>query len=634
MTRVLLRKELRSLRPFLFVVFAVLLADLVDALLVPFGTRSFPDRLQSLSDELAILPILLGFAMGVNLLVREIDDGTLGFLDGLPLRRRTIFAAKMQAAMLVLMVFPAGALLLNAALHLATRSSLDYALQPSLLLTMFGLCCLVTLVALTAGMLLGFLRYVAWLVLALCAIGIRLLQDPMPSAAVLNTADLLTLRFTGNAWQLPMATIWTQLGAAVLFASLAFALFCSAGKVHVRVQHGGALRRWLARLGIALMVAAAVAGFSRLVERGKEDGEGHGAGNRADALEFAPIASAHATTRHYSFSYPALSSARVRPLIDEADRTFGAVAALLGIEGGAPIDVDLSGTIENHAGTAYLDRIRMSVNGESATSVLAHETAHVFARRLAGGARAHQLDHMMVLNEGLAAWIENKLDKQGGGGAGVNEQQELAAAIVSARRLVTPRQLTDQAAFIGAVDENLKYPLGAILVDVLVHCYGATAPRTLLRAMASEDFPRDLEGYVLWQTAFQVARFDLDLVLDDYARRLKQLESAYARQIAQLPRPRGSVVEQDEEYVIALRFDLPIPQHAMPLVRYRPGKAGDASSYRTRYAQLSEDGIYTAEVPESMMMRGEVCFQPGVLLDAVIMYEPWVCLPLDSASGD
>ena len=634
MTRVLLRKELRSLRPFLFVVFAVLLADLVDALLVPFGKRSFPDRLQSLSDELAILPILLGFAMGVNLLVREIDDGTLGFLDGLPLRRRTIFAAKMQAAMLVLMVFPAGALLLNAALHLATRSSLDYALQPSLLLTMFGLCCLVTLVALTAGMLLGFLRYVAWLVLALCAIGIRLLQDPMPSAAVLNTADLLTLRFTGNAWQLPMATIWTQLGAAVLFASLAFALFCSAGKVHVRVQHGGALRRWLARLGIALMVAAAVAGFSRLVERGKEDGEGHGAGNRADALEFAPIASAHATTRHYSFSYPALSSARVRPLIDEADRTFGAVAALLGIEGGAPIDVDLSGTIENHAGTAYLDRIRMSVNGESATSVLAHETAHVFARRLAGGARAHQLDHMMVLNEGLAAWIENKLDKQGGGGAGVNEQQELAAAIVSARRLVTPRQLTDQAAFIGAVDENLKYPLGAILVDVLVHCYGATAPRTLLRAMASEDFPRDLEGYVLWQTAFQVARFDLDLVLDDYARRLKQLESAYARQIAQLPRPRGSVVEQDEEYVIALRFDLPIPQHAMPLVRYRPGKAGDASSYRTRYAQLSEDGIYTAEVPESMMMRGEVCFQPGVLLDAVIMYEPWVCLPLDSASGD
>ncbi|WP_305824377.1 hypothetical protein [Massilia brevitalea] len=630
MTRVLLRKELRSLRPFLFVVFAVLLVDLVDALLVPFGTRSFPDRLQSLSDELAILPILLGFAMGVNLLVREIDDGTLGFLDGLPLRRRTIFAAKMQAAMLVLMVFPAGALLLNAALHVATRGSLDYALQPSLLLTMFGLCCLVTLVALTAGMLLGFLRYVAWLVLALCAIGIRLLQDPMPSAAVLNTADLLSLRFTGNAWQLPMATIWTQLGAAVLFASLAFALFCSAGKLRVPMQGSGMLRRWLARLGIALMVAAAVAGFSRLVERGKEDRAGHGAGNRADALEFAPIASAHATTEHYSFSYPALSSARVRPLIDEADRTFAAVAALLGIEGGAPIDVDLSGTIENHAGTAYLDRIRMSVNGESATSVLAHETAHVFARRLAGGARAQQLDHMMVLNEGLAAWIENKLDKQ----AGVNEQQELAAAIVSARRLVTPGQLTDQAAFIGAVDENLKYPLGAILVDVLVHRYGATAPRTLLRAMASEDFPRDLEGYVLWQTAFQLARFDLDLVLDDYARRLKRLESTHARRIAELPRPRGSVVEQDGEYLIALRFDLPIPQHAIPLVRYRPGKAGDASGYRTRYAQLAEDDTYTAEVPESMMTRGEVCFQPGVLLDAVIMYEPWVCLPLDSANGD
>ena len=635
MNGVLLRKELRSLRPFLFVVLAVLTVDIVDAFLVPFGTRAFPDRLQTLSTELAILQIVLGFALGANLLVREIDDGTLDFLDGLPLRRRTIFAAKVQAALLVLLIFPAGTLLLNAALHAATRGSLDQALRPSLLLTMFGLSCLVTTVALTAGMLLGFLRYVAWLVLALCAIGIRLLQDRVPSAAILDTTDLLTLRFTGNAWQLPMATIWTQLGAATLFAALAFALFCSAGKTRARVRHGGALRRWSARIGIALMVAAALAGISLLVERSKAGrGENGGAGSgRADALEFTPIAGAHATTRHYSFSYPAMSSARVRPLIDEADRTFGAVAALLGIEGGAPIDVDLSGTIENHAGTAYLDRIRMRVNDgghENARSVLAHETAHVFAMRLAGGARGRQLEGMMVLNEGVAAWVENKLDGQ----AGVTQEQELAAAIVSARRLVTPRQLTNQIAFIGAVDENLKYPLGAILVDRLVQRYGPAAPATLLRALAREDFPRDLEAYVLWQKAFQLASFDLDLVLDDYARHLKRLESTHARRIAQLPRPRGSLVDEDDEFSIALRFDLPVPEGATPLVRYRPGKAGNAANYRVRYGQLSDAGTYSVEVPENIITRGEVCFQPGLILDALVMYEPWVCLPIDAVDGD
>ncbi|QNA87996.1 hypothetical protein G4G28_05000 [Massilia sp. Dwa41.01b] len=128
-------------------------------------------------------------------------------------------------------------------------------------------------------------------------------------------------------------------------------------------------RRWLVRLGIALMVAAMLAGFMLVAKRDRQGKDGSaGDSDRADALEFVPIAGAHASTRHYSFSYPALSSARVRPLVDEADRTFAAVASLLGIEGAAPIDVDLSGTTENHAGTAYQDRIRMHVNGKDATS--------------------------------------------------------------------------------------------------------------------------------------------------------------------------------------------------------------------------------------------------------------------------
>lgn len=631
MNGALFRKELRSLRPFVFVVLALLLMEVVDVFLLPFDARSFHDRLHSLSDDLGIMQILLGFALGVNLLVREIDDGTLAFLDGLPLTRRAIFAAKIRAAMLVLLIYPVGALLLNAALHAATRDSLNHALRPSLLLTMFGLCCLATVVALTAGMLLGFLRYVAWLVLALGAVGVKLLEDPAPSAAAaLNTADLLSLRFSGTAWQLPMATIWTQLAAALLFGSLAFALFSSAGLVRARVQRIGTPRRWLVRAGIALMVAAVLAGAVLLAERSRNARDDSTHVDEADALAFMPVAGAHASTRHYSFSYPALSSARVRPLVDEADRTFEAVSALLGIEGGAPIDVDLSGTVENHAGTAYLDRIRMRVNDRSATSTLAHETAHIFAMRLAGSPRARQLEHMMVLNEGLAEWVESKLGKQ----AGVTPAHELAAAVVSARRLVTPRQLTDQAAFTSAVDENLKYPLGAILVDRLVKRYGAAAPKTLLLALASEDFPRGLEGYALWQTAFQLARFDLDLVLDDYARHVKQLETAYARRIAQLPRPRGSLVEEDEEYVLALRFDLPLPEGALALVRYRPGKIGDASSYRFRYAKRSEAGNYTVEVPENIITRGEVCFQPGVLVEGLILYEPWVCLPLESAGSD
>lgn len=645
MSGALLRKELRSLRPFLFVVLAILLVDLIDVFLTPFGAPPFSGRMGSLSEELVALQILLGFALGTSLLVREIDDGTLNFLDGLPVTRRAVFGAKITAAMLVLLILPCGLLLLNGVLHGTTRNSLDATLQPALFLTMFALSILVTAVALASGMLLGFLRALAWLVLVLCATGVKLLQDYKPSlAAALDTADLLTLRFSGGGWQLPWTTIWTQLGAALLFGGAAFALFSSAGKVRAGVQRIGRARRWLKRLLLALMVVAAIAGLVKLIERSRS-ADVATRGNAASAVEFVPIASAHATTSHYSFTYPALSSARVRTLVKQADGTFDTVAGLLKTEGGAPIDVDLSGTTDNHAGTAYLDRIRMQVRDEEAIATLAHETSHVLARRLAGGARSRQLEDMMVFNEGLAEWVETAIKKD----PEVTGQHELAAAIVSSRRLVTPRQLTDQDAFASAVDENLKYPLGAILIERFIARYGPAAPKTLLLALGRADFPRDLKGYVLWQTAFQLAGFDLDLVLDDYARYLKQLEPRYARQIAQLPRPRGSLVEsaqgnEDDEddagddaaesgdYAIALRFDLPVPRGATPLVRFRPGASTDSARYRTRYGQRATDGKYSVAVPGNIVTRGEVCFQPGMIYQTLTVYERWTCLPVQAAA--
>lgn len=624
------KKELRSLRPFLFVILALLIMDTVDAFLSPFEAVRFSERFSQLADELSMLQILLGFALGSNLLVREIDDGTLNFLDSLPLSRSAIFWAKIQAAMLVLLILPVGLLLLNGALHLATRESLDYALQPLLFLTFLCLSVLVTAASLSAGMLLGFVRYLSWLLLAVFTTCILLLEDSAPAlSAALNTADLLTPRFTGTAWRLPWPTIWTQLGLTLAFGACAYILFQSAGQVLVRIQRLHRARRVLLVPVVALMLIGTLAGIIALFERNKRE-HGGPASKAADAVEFTPIAAGQATTLHYSFSYPALSGARVSPLIASADQTFTQVAARLMIDGGAPIDVDLSGTEPNHDGTAYFNRIRMHVRGAGATATLAHETAHVFAMRLAGGERARQLDGMTVFNEGLAEWVESTFSSQGR----VSQRHELAAAIVSARRLVTPRQLTDHEAFASAVDQNLKYPLGAIFVDRFVSRYGPAAPKTLLLTLAKEDFPRDLSGFLLWQTAFQLAGFDLDLVLDDYARYLRQLEPKFAREIAALPRARGSLVEQGKGYAVALRFDLPLPGNAYPVVRFRPGKSGSSSQYLDGFSTLSPEGKASARVPKSMITRGEICFQPGVMYAGIYVYEPWVCLPVSSATPD
>jgi ABC-type transport system involved in multi-copper enzyme maturation permease subunit len=628
MKRALFLKEWRYLRPFLFLSIALLLVELVDSLLSPIEAHSFSQTVASLHLELAVSQLLLGFALGSGLLVREIDDGTLNFLDGLPLTRAAVFAAKVKAAMLVLAVYPFGVIVWRALLHLGARESLDHALHPSLLLTFFGLCMLATAVSLTLGMLLGYLRYLSWLVLGLCVIGVQLLENSAPSlSAALNTGDLLALRFTGVRWQLPLKTIWTQLGAALLFAALAFGLFKASGARLAPVRKWQKARRWLLAPAVAAMLIAAVAGIVTLARRQASDVEPADR-EQTHAVHFTPIASGHATTAHFTFSYPALSGERLAPFIKRADQTFTDVAALLRIDSGRGIDVDLSGTTENHEGTAYFDRIRMHVRGAAAMGVLAHETTHVFARRLAGGESGQLLQGMMVFNEGLAEWVENQLTAQGK----VSTKHELAAAIVSKRRLVSPRQLTDHAALAAAVDEDLKYPLGAAFVAQFVRRYGAEAPKTLLQTLARADFPRDLDGYVLWQTAFQLSGYDLDLVFDDYARHLKSLEAKYARQIAALPRPRGSLVETDSDYAVALRLDLPLPEDAYPLVRFRPGTVGGSEQYRTSYIETSSSGRMLATVPEEMIIRDELCFQPGLYYGGITVYEPWVCLPVSSAS--
>ena len=625
MMRALFAKELRALRPFLLLGIAVLLIEIFDKLFAPIEAQALSQGLLTVPISLAMTQLLLGFALGSGLLVREIDDATLNFLDGLPVTRGAVFAAKAMAALLVLTIYPLGLVVLQTLLHAGARESLDHDFHPALLATLFGLSMLVTLVGLAFGMLLGFLRFLSWLVLSLCMNGVLLLKDREPSlGAVLNTADLLTLRFVGARWQLPMAAIWTQLGAALLFGVLAFGLFKVSGGMLARARKWHRTRRYLLPPIVAIMLVGAVAGMALLArEEGNDSG---GAKHQADAVHFTPAAPGHASTTHYSFSYPAMSGERLRPFIARADQTFEKVAALLGSDGGGPIDVDLSGSTDNHEGTAYLDRIRMHVRGTESLAVLAHETTHVFAKRLAGGESGEQLDGMVVFNEGLAQWIENKLTADDD-----SEEQELAAAIVSKRRLVSPRQLADYAAFSGAVDDNLKYPLGVALVERFVRRYGPQAPKALLQTLARADFPRDLDGYALWQSAFQLSGFDLDLVFDDYARHLKTLELKYARQIAALPRLRGSLVKTGKALEVALRLDLPLPDGARALVRLRPGMDSDTEQYRTSYSKSATPGQMLARVPSSMIARDEVCFQAGLLYGGIIVYEPWGCLPISSA---
>ncbi len=207
-------------------------------------------------------------------------------------------------------------------------------------------------------------------------------------------------------------------------------------------------------------------------------------------MHFDKTPAGHAITRHYRFSYPAFQSDQVERITSKADDTFDQVAALLRVDGGAPIDVDLNGSAKNTMGTAGNQSIRMMLNQPDPLMTLAHESTHVIAARLAGGTDADAFERMIVLNEGLATWVQRRLSGDGG----FTELDRLECAVVAQRNLIKPELLTRPDELARLQDLSLQYPLGAALVDALVRRYGPTAPRDLLLTLGKKALPPKPSG--------------------------------------------------------------------------------------------------------------------------------------------
>jgi hypothetical protein len=146
--------------------------------------------------------------------------------------------------------------------------------------------------------------------------------------------------------------------------------------------------------------------------------------------------------------------------------------------------------------------------------------------------------------------------------------------------------------------------------------------------LGNPEFPRDLKGFALWQAAFQLSGFDLTLVLDDYAQTVKGWETEFASLLADLPRPRGSLVRDDDSVGVAMRLDNALPAGWRTVVRFRPREDSPLRDYATHRVR---DNV--AWQPLSSIANERVCFQPGVGNRDVVIYEAWICLPLDSAAA-
>ncbi len=618
----LIHKELRELKPWGVLSIAAGLLAVVPNLLMPVDMLPLGSTFTALNDTNAFLFWLMAFAIGSGLTTREETDGTLAFLDGLPLTRTRVFLVKSVVIFLLVLLAPFVRFVSTMGFHLLSRGSLDHDLHVPLLLQGFGLQALVIAHGVFLGAALGRLRAITWLALAALATGLVLLMQRYPRAAVLNPLSVLGAELTPSRLAVDGEALWIHVSVTAVAFLLAWLAFVRIGRARKSRPTSRPITGALTMVAtvVVVLVAGAVWWRTRMTTGGDDF-----AFRGVTEPYFAPSAPAQTQTRHYQISYPAEESQAALQMAAQADAIFERVHELLHVPLGAPIDVDASGSNPNTEGTAYLGRIRVRL-GSDIRIVLAHETTHVVAQRLAGGERDWLWENASVLNEGLATWVHYHFAAQ----SHEREQGMLVLAALQTRRELFVDELTDPDRLAATRDDNLKYPAGEALVAAMVRLYGSEALPKLLRAFADPRLPSDLQGMELWRSTFQLAGMNFGLVVDEFYREVSSYAEQHATRIAALPRPRVRLVREGNRVGVQALIDRDLGD-AGPIVQLRFRPALDSSIEELD----TENALFGQPVwrHPSQIAGGRVCVQAGLTGFAKqVLYEPWICMPVRDAA--
>jgi len=620
MSAALLRKELRDLLPWGVLSLALGLSNVVQLLLEQVDSTPLGQTFFFLNQENIVLYWLIAFAIGTGLAIREHDDRTLAFLDGLPVSRSRVFFVKCAVMSLLVLIGPLLELVSIGTLHLLSRGSLDRELHAGLLAQALALQALFIVNGLVLGAAFGRLRSLAWVAAGVTATALLLFSNRVPRAAVLNPLTLLDWQWTTAAIVVDVEAVRTQLAVTALALLIAWRGFERAGKGRQPWNLSGPVASAAIAVATiattATLIVVVMRPFEAILPSGDAGGDGR--------YQFEPSPPAQALTRHYRISYSAHETEAALALATEADAVFERVHELLGLPPGDVIDVDASGSAPNTHGTAFLGRLRMRL-GMEAPAVLAHETAHVVAQRAAGAERDWLWQAAGTLSEGLASWVETKFRARTTRG---DERMLLLAAMHSRRELLID-ELVDPYLLQSVRDVTVEYAAGEALFAALVRLYGEGAVARLLQAFADPRLPSDLRGLPLWQSTFQLAGFDLAGVVDELYRGVDEYASQHAEEIAALPRPRVVLVRSGGSVGAMLVLD-PESNDAAGhelLIRFRPAPDSPLADIQGFDVAPNEPAWPRGRT----MLGGRICVQGGVEIGAEVLYEPWRCQPTSEA---
>jgi hypothetical protein len=616
----LVRKELRALAPF------VLLVALVwglDFLIVPVS--EFPDAkpLSEWTEDVVgsefngLALFVVAFSLAMGLLVGERDRGTLELLDSLPVSRTAVFAVKTATAVAVLACGPLVTAAVAASFHALSRDSLDPGFHPGILVASVFLHTFQSVVFLAWGLLLSFLRRLAWIAAALVYLALLLLREIDPATGILDPMSLSVMSFEGQAWIPPWRLLAVQGAIAAALTAAAWGLFLGAGE-HI-LRAGAALRE--TRGGRLLLGAISVASVCAWLVVAGVRSRGEPAEGATPVETPSPVS--RLTTDAYVFTFPVSLQERAARLAAAAASIDDRVRLFFGAESLGGITVDATGirVSSGASGLATWKAVRLDLADASddadAVAVLGHETAHVYAAAL-----ADRRGRTPFVDEGLAGYVEGRWFRP----VAFRERRERMAAVLHARKLVDFEELMDPERVTDRMDPDVVYPLGAVFVSALVADHGDGAPARVLRALGREDVP-ELDGLEQWQDAFQAAGFDLDAVVDRFYAMLDEAAAQNAALVSELPRPRGRVEADDARVTVTAQLDGEAKPGQRTACRFR----SDRDEPRERFFLEGGEGARCWANRRSFT-GGVVHYQLGLYDPRVgIVWEPWSEAPLAAA---
>jgi hypothetical protein len=547
----LLYKEFRSLRPFLGLVLFFMLLSAVNLTLSEYPDQYQLSKILEPNDGDEIITFVVAFALAAGLLVRERDEGTLAFLDALPVSRGSIFFFKITLALGVLWLMPLSDLVLKAVIHAWSRTSLEKHFQWQPLLMSAALDAASCFIYFSLGLALSFLRRFSLLVVGLGVCAYLALQEARaPWISLFNIFSLSEPVFQGQRWLIPAAKLGTQLSFGAACMGIAFVAFLNIGDAAQRLADRAKRRRGafaLVVLGTICLVLVWAGLAVYWIEKNNDK-------NKTE-VHFADWALGRTKTARYAFVYPQNQAALANQLADQADAAEAKVREFLGATQINRIEADLTGSAPETSGQAHWKKVQMELNSSrgdiaNLVAVLAHETTHVYIDHESQSRIGYDFNSTRFFHEGLASFVEYHLFRS----PARLDSVLRVAAVMRARDEVKLEELLDNDALTAKRDTDLVYPLGEVFVSALVERYGPAAPGRIVRAFGRPNAPKDLTGFALWQDVLQACGYNLSDIEEAFFAQLDHSVSDFRQFINFLPRVRGAVQRYPGHLVIVGRY--------------------------------------------------------------------------------